>query len=166
MRWEQLKHSTHHVNALRQKVWNYAIYKDVRSFMRKITATIVYPVEVEITVLPDDKSIDDIWEELIKEGDIKLKNAAPVIYECSEPLINKRQQEVKINSQEDYFMFILQKLQQAKETLHPVLSVLNLLKDKAHPEVVRMTYTNLNMAIEYLISSVSPKIDVIIEKTY
>lgn len=126
--------------------------------MKKIKAIVCYPVEIEISV-PDDTDPDHVWHELIKEADLKITqfDVAPVLYQCSEPMGKKHTTEDKsVNTQEEWVQFILQKLQQSKSVLDPIVSALSLLKPKARPEVILMAYNNLCQAIDYLIASVSP----------
>jgi len=125
--------------------------------MKTVKATVVYPVEVEITV-PEDTSPDDIWDKLIKTADNRIIqfDIAPVVHKCSEPITKVESIDAKeINTQEDWVQFILQRLQQAKTVLDPITSALTLLKPKAHPEIILTAHQNLSQAIEYLISSVS-----------
>lgn len=58
--------------------------------MKKITATIVYPVNVEVEI-SDEASIDEAWEAVVKAGDVALRGSpAPVIHDCSHlELVNR-----------------------------------------------------------------------------
>lgn len=121
--------------------------------MKKVTAIVVYPVEVEV-IVPENMGPDDIWQELIKKADSRVTDdVAPVLYTCSEPMTRKEEKE--INTQEEWVQNILQKLQQAKATLDPIMDALVLLKPKAHPEIIQIVHQNLQHAIGYLIKSVS-----------
>jgi hypothetical protein len=133
--------------------------------MKKVFATVVYPVDVEIMV-PDDMSNDDVWEEIIKKADSKSMNAAPVLYKCSEPINKHDQKEDAPDSQESFFQFVLTRLQQAKKILDPAISVLPLLKPKAHPQIISIAHNNLCQAIDYLIASMGPSVEFLIQETW
>lgn len=53
--------------------------------MKQITATIVYPVDIKISV-PEKSNSDFIWQALMKAADKEINDSsiAPVIHTCSE----------------------------------------------------------------------------------
>lgn len=96
--------------------------------MRKIKATIVYPIEIEVEV-PIGSSVDDIWNKLVTTGDETIQAAvpAPVIYSCSEPELTNRGQDkehLAPETQADFVLAATQGLLKALENIMPAVSAL------------------------------------------
>jgi hypothetical protein len=91
--------------------------------MKKVTATVLYPVEVSFD-LQSNSTLDQIWEDILDEADNKLnlKETSPVIYSCSERdlLESNKLQPLTLDSQEDWKNNTLQSLSNANKLLSQV----------------------------------------------
>lgn len=86
--------------------------------MKKVTATIVYPINVEIEV-PDNASADQVWGALVEAGDAAFESCpAPVIHDCSLPeLVNrgKVKEQIEPETQADFVQAATENLLKASE---------------------------------------------------
>lgn len=110
--------------------------------MSKITATVLFPIQVEFET--EEQSPDLIWQKIIETADKDLNNnikiLAPVISECSikslidlRPLVEK-----ELDSQLDWVNATLNALRLAKESLKPAIQAVKILKPSVSSKVIEL----------------------------
>ncbi len=131
--------------------------------MKEIIATVVYPVDIRISV-DDNATLDQIWAKVIQAADEGLPNSAPAIHSCSEPGLEKLEPApIKEEGQADVYMLTLASLREARLAIAPALNssaFWNGVKNKKLVilgESIKSISANIDNLISDIVAVMSPK---------